>query len=584
MEACVKADPVIRPKITTLDMAELTQMVWGGRIRIPHFQRPLRWQRGDVIRLFDSIASGYPIGSFLFWQRAAPEEKLQLGALRILAPSIPDSLWVVDGQQRIISLANALHPDGLRDKRFALAYDLRNERFVPLPSTEESTVIPLPSIFDLASVLRWFSAHPEATEYVDRATEITRAIRDYRVPAYEVVEDDPQVLVEIFDRINSYGKRLSRAEIFSGLFSGEGGASDAAATFDRIAQNIDDGLGFGLIDNDTIVQSVLARRGPDVRREIRNEFGDAERAGPSRERHELGHPIIEFTGEDRDTAYDGTEEALRQAVIFLQNQADVPHLRMLPYRYLLVVLTRFFAHHPTPDPRSLQLLRRWFWRAALVGPDLIQGGVGRALRSLNHAIKPNDLAGSIAGLLRLVDRPNPPFPNLGEFKVNWASTKIILCSWWSLEPRSLETGDPFERQDLSLCLQDRPSAFDAVRLIVSRYSVPSEFRLLAADRVLLPETDDEGGSVDSILLAPPDSLDAEVWSLVLTSHCLSPVMVEALSSGQTTEFLNRRQEALQVQLTDFLERRCEWGFEDTPSIADLVVEDEEPEENLDDAR
>jgi hypothetical protein len=134
-----------RPKATTLDLEELTQLAWTGRIRIPHFQRPLRWQRGDVIRLFDSIVRGYPVGSFLLWRRTASAEELQFGALRIQAPATGEALWVVDGQQRIISLANALHPDGQQDPRFALAYDLRTEQFVPMPAIEEPAgIVSLP--------------------------------------------------------------------------------------------------------------------------------------------------------------------------------------------------------------------------------------------------------------------------------------------------------------------------------------------------------------------------------------------------------------------------------------------------------
>ena len=118
---------------TTLDVEQLARWAREGRIRIPHFQRPLRWQRDDVIKLFDSIVRGYPVGSLLLWRRSASAETLQLGELRITAPKMPDALWVVDGQQRIISLANALHHDGQSDERFRISYDLRKKVFVPTP-------------------------------------------------------------------------------------------------------------------------------------------------------------------------------------------------------------------------------------------------------------------------------------------------------------------------------------------------------------------------------------------------------------------------------------------------------------------
>ena len=74
-----------------------------GRLRIPHFQRSLRWQREDVIDLFDSIVRGYPVGSLVLWRREASAETVQLGALRVAAPQLTDALWVIDGQQRILA-------------------------------------------------------------------------------------------------------------------------------------------------------------------------------------------------------------------------------------------------------------------------------------------------------------------------------------------------------------------------------------------------------------------------------------------------------------------------------------------------
>ena len=81
------------------------------------------------------------------------------------------------------------------------------------------------------------------SNYVEDANEITQTIRQFEIPAYEVSQDDPEVLEDIFDRMNNYGKRLTRAEIFSALFAGKESAKDDTPTLDRIAQNINDDLG-----------------------------------------------------------------------------------------------------------------------------------------------------------------------------------------------------------------------------------------------------------------------------------------------------------------------------------------------------
>ena len=561
-----------RPTATTLDVEQLTKWAWEGRIRIPHFQRPLRWRRDDVIKLFDSIVRGYPVGSLLLWRRLAPAETLQLGELRIKAPKMPDALFVVDGQQRIISLANALHPDGQSDERFRISYDLRKKIFLPTPQGTESAVIPLPVIFGLRDVLRWFADHPEVIDYVDEANEITQTIRQFKIPAYEVVQENPEVLEDIFDRMNNYGKRLTRAEIFSALYAGKESARDDTPTLDRIAQNVNDDLDFGLIDNDTVLQAVLSRRAPDVHRQIRNEFGEEVR------------PFIEFPDEDRDTAYKQGEEAIRRAVRFLQGVAGVPHFTLLSYKYPLVVLTRLFAHYEDIDERSLQLVRRWFWRTVLVGPEIFRGSTSGAVRALNRAVKPGDLEGSIQRLLDLMPQSAVRVPDLKRFRSNEAATKLVLCSWWSLGPRSLTTGQPFEGADLADCIDVARTPLDAVRYIVSRYSVPREFSPWSANRILYPSLEYELGSVESILTQPADRrpMNAADWVSALWSNSISLEMVESIDRGDVEEFLASRQEALEHQFEVFLRQQCEWEFEDTPPLDSLVLDDEAEAEELGD--
>ncbi|WP_440104851.1 DUF262 domain-containing protein [Streptosporangium sp. H16] len=554
-----------RPSATTYDVEKLIGMAWRGQIRVPHFQRDFRWGREDVIRLFDSIVKGYPVGSLLLWVRPASKQTLTLGALRIDAPRLDQSLWVVDGQQRITSLANALHEDGARDPRFALSYDLRNERFVPRPSAEDPYVIPLPTLFDLRRVLRWFTVYPEVpADLQDLAFNLTTVLRQYPMPAYQVEQENAEVLRDIFDRMNNYGKRLSKAEIFSALFAGEESEQHKTLTIDVIAAHVDERFGFGRIDSDTVLRAILARRGPDPEREIRTEFDDENR-----------REVVEFPGEDRDTAFQAGEEALGRAISFLQNDAGVPHFSLLAYRYLLIVLTRVFGHFPNPDPANRRLLRRWYWRAALFGPEIFKGSSTGASRALCARIQPDDLTGSVQNLLdALARRPVPRLPELRRFKTNEAAAKITLCSWWALEPRDPSTGEPSERDRLAECLTDRPTAADAVRYVVPNRLVPEKYRLWAANRVLLPFMEQEAGkTVDATLENPPLAVDEDTWPRVLGSHLITPEMVTLLRDGHVDAFLQGRQERLLSNLEGFLQRMCEWGFENTPPLDELLLED-----------
>ena len=119
-----------RPNATTYPLEDLVGEVLAGGVRIPDFQRAFRWQWDDAKRLLDSIVRGYPIGSLLLWSRPASAARLSIGALTIDAPAKDEALWVVDGQQRLTSLASALNDPGTRDPRFAIGYDLARQAFV----------------------------------------------------------------------------------------------------------------------------------------------------------------------------------------------------------------------------------------------------------------------------------------------------------------------------------------------------------------------------------------------------------------------------------------------------------------------
>jgi uncharacterized protein with ParB-like and HNH nuclease domain len=263
-----------QPNATTFTPEDIVTEVLAGHVRVPSFQRKFRWQWEDVRRLFESMAKGYPIGNLLLWERHAEQDRIKMGALSIDAPAGP-ALFVVDGQQRVTSLANALTEVGAGDPSFSLAFDLEHETFQkPNPSKPDSHV-PLHVIFDLQKLLSWFAERPAQKNRLDAATKVAKAIRNYVIPAYVVKQQDEQVLRDIFDRMNNYGRRLTRAEVFSAL---HGGTTKPGSNlhFSDIAEAVDAQTRFGRLDDDTLVKAVLSRRSPRILRDIRAEFEENE--------------------------------------------------------------------------------------------------------------------------------------------------------------------------------------------------------------------------------------------------------------------------------------------------------------------
>ena len=131
----IEEAPEITPQV--LHLRDLLKWVRQGRVRVPNFQRDFTWDRGRMLDLFDSIRRQYPIGTLLFWEssKARPMSPI-LGPL-----SLPEfqggKLLIMDGQQRLTTLAGVLLFDELerssgedRDpKRWQVWYDADSDNF-----------------------------------------------------------------------------------------------------------------------------------------------------------------------------------------------------------------------------------------------------------------------------------------------------------------------------------------------------------------------------------------------------------------------------------------------------------------------
>ncbi len=79
---------------TPLTIAAVVRDVQRRRYVLPAIQREFVWSDDKICALFDSLMRGYPIGSFLFWDRGRSAESPP--ALRIYSalaregqPSLP---------------------------------------------------------------------------------------------------------------------------------------------------------------------------------------------------------------------------------------------------------------------------------------------------------------------------------------------------------------------------------------------------------------------------------------------------------------------------------------------------------------
>jgi hypothetical protein len=309
-----------RPKPATLDIPELVKQATSGLLRVPSFQRNFVWDAEDVRKLFDSIWRGFPIGTLLLWKHPAERGVAKFGPVELTVEPRTDALWVVDGLQRVTSLVGVLSSAARRvDERFDVYFDLRRTRFVTGGRTAvPPTWLPVHEALETRNLLAWLREHEEDLEPadLDMADALGGALRDYQVPAYVVEGDDDVLLREIFDRVNSAGKPISRSQVFHALFAGESEPGSPASVVESLRR-----LGFGELDGDRVLQSLLAIRGGNVQRDVHSEFA---------------------RDEDVSDWYEQTERAIESAIDFLRRQG-VPHLLLVPSTLPLPVLAAFFT-------------------------------------------------------------------------------------------------------------------------------------------------------------------------------------------------------------------------------------------------
>ena len=80
----------------------------SGRMVIPEFQREYVWKKSRDPLLIDSLYRGFPVSSLLLWQ-SDEETRARRRDPRPARSAMMS--WLIDGQQRVITLARTLSGD-----------------------------------------------------------------------------------------------------------------------------------------------------------------------------------------------------------------------------------------------------------------------------------------------------------------------------------------------------------------------------------------------------------------------------------------------------------------------------------------
>jgi Protein of unknown function DUF262 len=507
---------------SAMTVEDLLGMVQQGKVRVPDWQRKFKWRGAQVQLLFDSILHDYPIGTLLFWEHPALEARIKFGSWQLQTRAREDAWWVVDGQQRIHSLAGALLGDpntrSSRD-RFGLAYDLEARAVVPWRRNDSLPhQVPLPVLVDSEALLAWLLGGAQqglGARLHPVAMAANRRLREYKIPAYIVADPNLETARQIFIRMNTTGLGMTATDVFRALQQEvDGVPSDPILDLGVQVEQ----TGFGELPPRALTAAVAManRLDPIVRQ---------------------GQQLAEL---DPGVALPRAERAIRRAIQFLIDDALLPRAELLPYQFVFSLLVRFFDHHPDPHPRTRQVLARVVWRG-IVG-DVLRGTSAAHVGRLTRACALPE-ADALDALIQATHIP------------------AVAAPWGDWAPRSAAT------RLLATAMLD--VAAPLLTAAGAAHTTVGGGWWSTATTCLLPTRSNEPATW---LLHPPqpDPIAALVANpTVAAAHGFDSIALDALRDGRLELALSRRTTWLQGTLRRFLELRCALGLPDLLAMETL---------------
>jgi len=207
-------------KITTiLDQIDL------GSMALPEFQRGYVWNRDQVRDLMQSLYRRYPVGSLLVW--ITRTESMSIRGDGPVAPSVVE--LILDGQQRITTLYGIIRGrspkffDGNPQTFTGLFFHLDDEIFEfygPLKMRDNPLWINVTELMQIGAgeaiqrLLANQELQPKLTTYINRLNAID-GIKNIELHVEKVTGEDKSVdvVVDIFNRVNSGGTKLSKGDL-----------------------------------------------------------------------------------------------------------------------------------------------------------------------------------------------------------------------------------------------------------------------------------------------------------------------------------------------------------------------------------
>lgn len=333
-------------RVASMSLARIMQDIEQGRLRVPRFQREFVWERTRIQALLDSMYKEYPIGTLFFWEAPSSYNHLLRDIDELQQPPRRNNenyTFILDGQQRLTSLYAVVKGLTIEGEDYRkIVIDLGNTDSEKLsfqyrnPDSQRWV-----SIQDLlsAEIFTIYNQLPN-DDYKRRFERYRNLLTKYPFSVVVVSDMELSDAIEIFERINQQGRRLSRYDLIA--------ASVLTDNFDlreRTEKDLNEKLksNFGKVSETNIPQSLALN--------IKNN---------------TEYPTqMNLTSHEIQEVWDRTVDCILLTVDLLRHNMGVSRVNLLPYDSILPVLQFYFYYGNVQAVKStahMRELEQWFWR------------------------------------------------------------------------------------------------------------------------------------------------------------------------------------------------------------------------------
>jgi hypothetical protein len=532
---------VSEPQIQHL--VELLEDIHRGYLQVPRFHRPFVWDLEQRLELMRSIRDGLPIGTITLWRthsvRIATYDRLGPHSQNVLpSDNQPVRQYLLDGVQRLTTLYGALYPpaapQSLSDagaESFSIYYNLESEDFVtPRQELIGPYHLPLSVLLNSVELLRFHRSlrGKEPETWFERADEIFRAFRGYKIPIIPIATDDLEMATRAFQRLNIQGTLMSEIHMVNALTWTS--RFDLVAQVGELKEQTLNSHGWGDLNDDLLLKTCKLALGLDIQEESVEKLSERIKARPQVLQESVSN--------------------IERGALFLAKHCRIERPSVLPYSFQLVLLAEAFRQDPSPDESTLLLLRDWFWMTTY--GELFAGVSGGRLQRV-----------------------------LDELMMN---LKRKMLTWPGATPfRRRPLGSRFDMlrgargRALALRLVDaRPLDSSGEEIpapsILARESAKALVHLVSRNELPEDQADLYASPANRLLVRPEDApairkllLEGSVSKEFLRSHIISPGAHKALRQGNPEKFLQLRMKEFDALEEQFI----------APIVQQLSRKDEE---------